>query len=129
MTINNKPLVFVVEDNAAYRILISRVLQSRGFVVMVFENGRKAADMLRNIKPSLIVSDIEMPQMDGFEFQDYVKKHYGDSIPFIYLSSSTDEGVQKKAHLMGATKMLNKPVSPEDLTKAIDLVLYSHSHQ
>ncbi len=111
----------------AYRMLISRVLQKKGYMVMVFENGRKAANMLRNIKPSLIVSDIEMPQMDGFEFKDYVKRNYGDSIPFIYLSSSTDEDVQQKAHIMGATRMLNKPVSPDELKKAIDQVLESHS--
>lgn len=129
MTINKKPLVFIVEDNEAYRLLISRILQKKGFMVMVFENGRKAADMLRNVKPSLIVSDIEMPQMDGFEFHDFVEKNYGDTIPFIYLSSSTDEEVKQKAHLIGATKMLKKPVSPEDLKQAIDQVLESRSYQ
>ncbi|RNC80094.1 MAG: response regulator [Balneola sp.] len=123
MTINNKPLVFIVEDNIAYRMLISRVLQNKGFMVMVFENGRKAADMLQHIKPKLIVSDIEMPRMDGFEFKDYVRRNFEDTIPFIYLSSVTNEEVKERAQLLGATKMLKKPVSPDDLKQTIDEVL------
>ncbi len=124
MTMNNKPLVFVVEDNNAYRMLISRVLQKNGFVVMLFEHGRKAADMLRYVRPELIISDIEMPCMDGFEFNEYVKRHFSEyNIPFIYLSSTNCDLMKNKARELGATKMLDKPVSVDKLRSTINHVL------
>ncbi len=124
MTINKKPLVFVLEDNPAYRKLISRILQKNGFVVMLFENGKKAADMLRYVRPALIISDIEMPKMDGFEFNEYVREHFTEhEIPFIYISSTSCEHMKVKASELGATGMLDKPVSTEKLKEAINYVL------
>lgn len=124
MTINKKPLVFVLEDNPAYRTLISRVLQKNGFVVMLFEHGRKAADMLKYVRPALIVSDIEMPCMDGFEFNEHVKQYFPEHhIPFIYISSTSCENNKFKAKELGATSMLDKPVSTEKLKQAINYAL------
>ncbi len=124
MTRINKPLVFLVEDNNAYCILISRVLQKNGFMVMAFEHGKKAAEMLNHIQPDLILSDIEMPYMDGFELHDYVSKTFVDlNIPFIYLSSTTSKEMIKKAGKIGATHMLDKPVSGETLKETIFSVL------
>lgn len=121
---NDKPLVFVVEDNNAYRTLLSRVLQKNGFMVMLFEHGRKAADMLKYVRPELVISDIEMPCMDGFEFNEYVKRNFSEySIPFIYLSSTTNEHMKNKARELGATSMLDKPVSVEKLRNAVNYVL------
>jgi CheY-like chemotaxis protein len=120
----DKPLVFIVEDNQAYRMLIGKVLEQRGFMVMMFEHGRKAVDMLNYIQPSLILSDIAMPCMDGFEFLAYVKEHYPKlGIPFVYLSSSTSNKDIEKATKLGAQRMLGKPISPEALAETIDNVL------
>lgn len=124
MKMNKKPLVFVVEDNNAYGMLIRRILQNHGFMVMLFEHGRKAADMLRYVRPALIISDIEMPFMDGFEFNEYVKKNFSEySIPFIYISSTSSERMKNKATELGATNMLDKPVSVEKLRNAVNYVL------
>ena len=120
----NKPLVFIVEDNQAYRMLLGKVLEKRGFMVMMFEHGRKAMDMLKYIKPSLILSDITMPCMNGFEFHESVKRNFAKlNIPFIYLSSSTSPDDIQRASQMGARQMLGKPVSPKLLTDTIDSVL------
>ena len=119
----NKPLVFIVEDNNAYRILISRVLQKHGFMVLMFENGKKALDMLKYVKPTLILSDIDMPVMDGFEFHEKVKETYSEDIPFIYLSSTSEKDEQARATSLGAIGMLSKPVMPDTLTKSIESVL------
>lgn len=126
MTILKKPLVFIVEDNNAYRLLIGRILEKKGFVVMLFEHGRKAAEMLKYISPNVILSDIEMPCMDGFEFHDYVQKFYRDEkIPFIYLSSTTKQKDIKKAVKLSTNDMLGKPISAKNLTQAIEQVLSS----
>ena len=124
MKFKNRPLVFVVEDNIAYRMIIRTFLQQQGYMVMQFEHGKSAADMLKYIQPSLIISDIEMPCMDGFEFHSHVKNHFSEyDIPFIYISSTSSESTKEKATKLGATKMLDKPVSPHDLKEAISTIL------
>lgn len=120
----DKPLVFIIEDNDAYRMLIGKVLERHGFRVMKFEHGRKAADMLNYITPSLILSDITMPCMDGFEFHEYVLQKFSNrNIPFIYLSSSTSLDNVRRAEEMGAYHVLDKPISSQKLADTIDNVL------
>lgn len=124
-----KPLVFVVEDNKAYRILIGRILQKKGYMVLMFEDGRKALDMLRYVKPNLILSDIQMPEMNGFEFHEEVNEYFPQkTIPFIYLSSTNLDEDILKATKLGAIGMLKKPVQPEELTTSIETVLEKVSH-
>lgn len=124
MTALKKPLVFIVEDNNAYRFLIGRILEKKGYMVMLFEHGRKAAEMLLYLTPSVILSDIEMPCMDGFEFHEYVQKFHGSKkIPFIYLSSTKRKKDIKKALKLSTNEMLEKPISANNLTKAIEEVL------
>ena len=120
----NKPLVFIVEDNEAYRILLGKVLEKRGFLVMMFEHGRKAVDMLQYVQPSLILSDITMPCMDGFELHNYVIEKFGRvKIPFVYLSSDTSAEHINRATKLGASRMLGKPIEPDALADTIDIVL------
>lgn len=124
MTALKKPLVFIVEDNNAYRFLIGRILEKKGYMVLLFEHGRKAAEMLQYLTPSVILSDIEMPCMDGFEFHEYVQKFHGSkNIPFIYLSSTSRKKDKKKALQLSANEMLKKPISANNLAKAIEEVL------
>jgi CheY-like chemotaxis protein len=121
---NKKPLVFIVEDNKAYRLLIGKVLERRGFMVMMFEHGRKAVDMLHYVQPSIIVSDIAMPCMDGFEFHQYVKQHFSKlDIPFVYLSSTSSAVEIKKATELGARSMLGKPIAADELAQTLDSIL------
>lgn len=119
-------LVFVVEDNAAYRILVGRILERNGFSVMMFESGVKALEVLEQVKPDLILSDIQMPEMDGFRFYKEVRKRYNSAnIPFVYISSSRSRSIIKRANKIGAAKMLGKPVTPVDLNHSIRQVLSS----
>ncbi len=120
----DKPLVFIVEDNQAYRLLLGKVLEKRGFLVMMFEHGRKAVDMLQYVQPALILSDITMPCMDGFELHVYVKENFSRlNIPFVYLSSNTSQEYIDKATKLGARRMLGKPIEPDALAETLGLVL------
>tara|TARA_R110002096_G_scaffold153285_1_gene316970 strand:+ start:4430 stop:4831 length:402 start_codon:yes stop_codon:yes gene_type:complete len=121
-----KPLVFIVEDNEAYRILLGRILEKRGFMIMMFENGRKAVEMLEYCKPSLIISDIQMPCMDGFELYVMIKKRYPKfDIPFVYLSSTTSQEEIEKATKLSMREMLGKPVRPDELMHSINKAILS----
>lgn len=121
-----KPLVFIVEDNEAYRVLLGRILEKRGFMIMMFGNGRKAVEMLEYCKPSLIISDIQMPCMDGFELYVMIKKKYPKfDIPFVYLSSTTSPEEIEMATKLSAREMLGKPVRPEELMVSINEAILS----
>lgn len=119
-----KPLVFLVEDNHAYRMVISRILQKNGCIVMVFENGQKAADMIKYVRPNLIISDIEMPVMDGFKFCQHVRSNESNQdIPFIFISSTTSKQMIAKANELGTINMLSKPISIEKLKNIVNTML------
>lgn len=120
----SKKLVFIVEDNRAYCILLGRVLEKKGFMIMMFESGKKALNMMDYITPDLILSDIQMPEMDGFNLHAEVfKRHHDLHVPFIYISSCRTRSIVKKANRIGATKMIDKPVTPTVLQQKITQVL------
>lgn len=117
-------IVFLVEDSVAYRIIIHRLLERNGFLVMNFDNGKDACEMLPYVIPNLIISDIEMPEMNGFEFHKFVIENYAEyDIPFVYLSTITSKKMRKKALKLGATKMLEKNISTELLEETVNQVL------
>ncbi|WP_040368031.1 response regulator [Balneola vulgaris] len=119
-----QPLVFVVEDNHAYRILIGRILEQRGFTVMLFENGIKALEMLSFVQPNIILSDIQMPGMDGFELFEEIKLKFPEAkIPFLYISSTQSESMISKANDMGSDALIRKPAQPEELFSVINTTL------
>ncbi|MEP1150601.1 MAG: response regulator [Balneola sp.] len=118
----NKKIVFIVEDNDAYRILIGRMLEQRGFSVLMFRNGVKALEMLQYIIPSIILSDIEMPVMDGFMLYEKINELYPNtSIPFQYISSTSKIDVIEKANVLSVHKLVKKPVQAEELSNILTL--------
>lgn len=114
---NKKQIIFIVEDNDAYRILIGRMLEQRGFSVLMFHNGFKALEMLKYIIPSIILSDIEMPGMDGFMLHEQVEALYPDvGIPFQYISSTSKEEIIERANVLSIHELVKKPVQPDELS-------------
>lgn len=112
-----KPIVFIVEDNNAYRVLTGRMLEQRGFLVLMFENGYKAIEMLEYITPNIILSDIQMPGMDGFTLHEKIKVLYPDlNIPFQYISSTTEQKLIQKANLLSTEELVKKPANAEELS-------------
>jgi CheY-like chemotaxis protein len=112
-----KPIVFIVEDNDAYRVLMGRMLEQRGFLVLLFSDGFKALEMLEYIKPNIILSDIQMPGMDGFTLHEKIEHLYPNTnIPFQYISSTTQKSLIDRANSIGIQKLILKPAKPEELS-------------
>ena len=65
------PLIVVIEDEAGTRLLVSQVLKKEGYEVMAAEDGVKGLALIREHQPALVVSDVQMPLMDGFEVLDH----------------------------------------------------------
>jgi CheY-like chemotaxis protein len=80
--------VLVVDDDVALRHLLRRLLEPEGYAVLEAENGRVALERLRQVSPSLILLDLMMPEMDGFEFVAEFRRHEAwRTIPIVVITA------------------------------------------
>ena len=119
--------VLIAEDDENSRALLETVLTSAGFEVFSFDNGLKAFAFLQAQAVDLIISDILMPEMDGYGLCRAVKQnHYLENIPFIfYTATYTTSQDERFAMSLGANKMLLKPMLMPDFLEAVGEVLNS----
>jgi diguanylate cyclase (GGDEF)-like protein len=121
--------VLIAEDDENSRTLLETVLGSAGFEVFAFDNGLKAYSHLQANPVDLIISDILMPEMDGYGLCRAVKQsHHLEKIPFIfYTATYTSSQDERFAMSLGANKMLLKPMLMPDFIKAVEEVMASET--
>jgi chemosensory pili system protein ChpA (sensor histidine kinase/response regulator) len=110
------PLVMVVDDSLTVRKITSRMLTRENFEVVTAKDGVDGLQQLQDVAPDVILLDIEMPRMDGFEFARNVRadaktKH----IPIIMITSRTADKHRKHALELGVNKYMGKPYQEEQL--------------
>jgi two-component system response regulator ResD len=112
--------VLVVDDEPMARTLLRLMLVRVGFEVSEAENGFDALEKVEGNLPDLILLDVMMPGMDGFTVCQKVRaREETAELPIIMLSAKTDSDSINRGLLVGATKYLTKPISPEELTKHV----------
>ena len=113
--------ILVVDDRKTDRKLLSTILISNGYEVAEAVSGIDALKYLRKSKPDMIISDIMMPEMDGFTFLRELKKNKDSSdIPFIfYTAHYVSEKDKELAASLGASRFMIKPTEPRDLLHEI----------
>ena len=108
--------ILVVEDNELIRAEVATILSLEGFEVVEAENGRDGLRRLAEERPDLILSDLMMPEMDGFAFLEAARANaLWASIPFVMLSARGDKDAAEQALALGARRYLTKPVDVEAL--------------
>ncbi|MEO8487824.1 MAG: response regulator, partial [Betaproteobacteria bacterium] len=115
-----RPLVLVVDDSLTVRKITSRLLTREGFDVLTAKDGIDALQVLSEHTPDVILLDIEMPRMDGFELTRTLKsdaKH--NHVPIIMITSRTAEKHRNLAQQLGVDLYLGKPYQEEDLLKSL----------
>lgn len=117
-----KARILLVDDEPQLLFSVQEFLSHVGYEVVAAESGPKALDMLIDEPPDLIVSDILMEGMGGFEFQKRVKSLTGSSIPFIFLSAKGGVEARLKGLRGGADDYIAKPFEPEELEARIAAV-------
>ena len=118
------PLIIVMDDDAGTRMLVSQVLKKEGFDVMAANDGAKGLDLIREFKPDLIVSDVQMPHLDGFEVLDQVRNDPElATTPVILLTSLQDRTHMRQGMTTGADDYLTKPFAPQELREAVNAQL------
>lgn len=110
------PLVLVVDDSITMRRVLQRLLQREGYRVSLAADGRQALESLRLEKPSLVLSDVEMPRMDGFELLQNIRASDRlRGIPVVMITSRIADKHREHAKSLGANEYLGKPYSEEEL--------------
>jgi len=120
--------VLVVEDNKKDRLLLSKIVLTNGFDVSEAGNGYEALEKVETEPPDIIISDIMLPEMDGFMLIRKIKgNETTKDIPFIFYTKTfvSDED-QELGFSLGAARFLKKPLKPEELLCEIDSVLKGH---
>jgi len=119
--------ILVAEDDENSRHLLEVVLTSAGYEVVSFDNGLKALTYLHSKPIDLIISDILMPEMDGYSLcREVMQSQYLQKIPFIfYTATYTSAQDEHLAMSLGATKFLVKPMIMEDLLPIISNIIHA----
>lgn len=114
--VNQVPLVLVVDDSITVRRVTQRLLKREGFRVALAADGLQALERLQEEKPAVVLSDIEMPRMDGFDLARNIR---GDAklrdVPIIMITSRIAEKHREHARELGVDHYLGKPYSEEEL--------------
>lgn len=116
--------IFIVDDSPIQLILLEKVLQREGFIVEAFSNGPDLIQGISIEKPDLIISDIHMPELNGFELINEVRSiPEGDKIPCFLISSKADTVIRDKVDAIGAEAFIKKPFEYQSLMAVIQDLL------
>src|SRR5215210_3222747 len=121
-----KTKVLYVEDETFLAKIVSETLQSRGYEVMLEEDGGKAVDKFVELKPDICVLDIMLPNKDGFAIADEIREK-DTEVPIIFLSAKSQTADVVSGFKTGANDYIRKPFSIEELIVRIENVLRTKS--
>lgn len=112
--------ILVTEDEQSLRANLEEVLQLENFVTFGAEDGKKALQLAKEKKPDLIISDIQMPRLDGYGFLKALRSDPDiQHLPVIFLTAKADRPDLRRAMDLGADDYLTKPFTHEELLSAI----------
>lgn len=111
------PLVLVVDDDREIVVLLTEILESEGFSVAAARDGEAALTVAERDRPAVILLDLRMPRMDGYEFvRDYLRKP-GPRAPLVLISGTHD--VERAAEMLAPHAWLRKPFELEELVNVV----------
>jgi CheY-like chemotaxis protein len=114
--------ILVIDDDPAILDLIAQVLLEEGYEVLAVSNGQTAVDLARKVRPHLILLDLMMPQMNGWQVTDVLKADpQTRAIPILLLSARRD--MARTANELGVTAYLEKPFDLDDLLNRVQRIL------
>ena len=116
-----KRRILVVDDEQTVRDFLQRVLETAGYTVITASNGQEALDKVSQFDISLVLLDIMMPGLDGFEVLDYMRQYA--NIPVIMLSGIHEAPTKVESFTLGADDYITKPFSVEELLARIQVKL------
>jgi two-component system, cell cycle response regulator DivK len=114
------PTLLIIEDNEQNLYLMSYLLEKNGFSVISARDGRAGIALASEVKPALILLDIQLPLMDGYAVAAALRKTPGLSgIPIIAVTSFAMLGDREKCLAAGATDYVEKPIDPDNFADLV----------
>lgn len=115
--------VLAVDDSRTMRDMITLALSSEGFEVHLAEDGQHGLEVLDTIDPDVIITDINMPRLDGFGFIDAVRlRDESRTTPILVLTTESSADLKARARDAGATGWIVKPFAQDKLVRALRMV-------
>ncbi|MDR3283773.1 MAG: response regulator, partial [Treponema sp.] len=114
--------ILVVEDDAKLNKIVCACLHEHGYNAVGCQGAREAFDKMLDLKADLIISDIMMPEIDGFKFASLVREQ-NKVIPILFMTARDDISAKQKGFRIGIDDYMVKPVDMEELTLRIGALL------
>ncbi|NRF39796.1 response regulator [Pedobacter foliorum] len=113
--------VLIVEDNPINQLLVIKVLQKRGYETVISQNGKIAIEKYKDEDFDIILMDLQMPEMDGYEATKFIRRMNAGKadIPIVAMTAHTIQGELEKCMAIGMNDYVSKPFKPEDLNAKI----------
>ena len=123
-----QPMIMVIDDDVAVRLVAQEALLEGGFRTCEAENGKQALDLISEITPDLLLLDVMMPEMDGFEVCKAIRKNSEYShLPIVMATALDDFESIQNAYEVGATDFIIKPINWNILRHRIQYILRASS--
>jgi chemosensory pili system protein ChpA (sensor histidine kinase/response regulator) len=117
-------VVLVVDDSLTVRKVTTRLLEREGFRVLTAKNGLEATEILVHNKPDIVLADLEMPKLNGFELIGKIRENPDTAhVPIIVISSRTAEKHREMARQLGANFFIGKPYKEDELLERMHYYL------
>lgn len=126
-TNDKKPSILLVDDDPAL-LQLYQIYLTGDYDIYSAQNGEKALAFLQKQDVDLVVSDINMPHMNGIELRNALNEQKMELMPFIFLSTADDPHLIRNANSLGIDDYLSKPISKSNLLQAIERVLMRSKH-
>jgi len=120
-------IIFVVDDNDFNLVVVKEALKNQ-YRVMTLPSAEKMFSLIEKITPDLILLDIEMPEMDGFEALECLKsKSAFANIPIIFLTATIDETIKNRGKQLGVNEFFIKPFTSTDMIMRVNAFFESRN--
>lgn len=114
-------LVLAVDDTRALRAMLADCLKKGGHEVVLAADGVEALDKLREHKPDIVITDLNMPRMNGLDFIEAARREpEGRALPMLLLTTETAQSLKDRAREVKATGWLNKPFDPGQILSLVE---------
>jgi len=115
-----RPTILYVEDNRDNRVLVKRVLEAEGYRVLEAENAPQGIEVARTMRPSLILLDINLPEIDGYEATAQLRVlDELRGVPIIALTANVMKGDREKTLAAGCSGYIQKPIDVDRLPEQL----------
>ena len=119
-----QPTILVVENEISNRILIERVLSTRGYYCLCASNGREALEILDRERVDLILTDLSMPVLDGYRTTQLIRARPAlANVPIVAVTAYALNDENEAALQIGCNEYLTKPFKPRQLLEVVDRLL------